>query len=290
MRNEIYAAASATASDAAAVRMRMLEEITDWIRERMPFHPAVAIVLGSGLGSLTDAMADKTVMPYEDIPGFPRTTVPGHEGSLVFGRLGGKTVVAMKGRFHYYEGNDMETCVAAIRIFKLLGIDNLLITNAAGGINLSFEPGTLMAITDHIGLFADSALRGINLDAFGPRFPDMSQVYDRSLVKLAVGRAEAAGIPLKTGVYAYCKGPMFETPAEIRALRVLGADAVGMSTVPETIVARHAGMRILGISCITNLAAGILDQPLSHEEVMETGNLVGKQFAALVTDIVAHWE
>lgn len=266
-----------------------IQETANWIKARMGEVPQVAIILGSGLGALSDAIENPTVLPYSDIPGFPRTTVPGHDGKLIIGTLAGRRVVAMKGRFHFYEGNDMATCVYPIRVFKLLGINNLLITNAAGGVNMSFKPGTLMVINDHIGFLADSALRGNNLDEFGPRFPDMSRVYDRDLSKMAFEAACRLNIELKTGVYAYCKGPMFETPAEIRALRILGADAVGMSTVPETIVAKHAGMRILGMSCITNMAAGILDQVLSHEEVMETGKMVEEQFVSLVTEIVRNW-
>ncbi len=270
--------------------MERLEKTVDYLKRKMSIEPEVAIILGSGLGKLADFIEDKQEIPYEDIPNFPQTTVVGHEGKLIFGTLGGRKVLAMKGRFHYYEGNDMDVVVYPIRVFKLLGIQNLIVTNAAGGVNLGFIPGDLMLITDQIGLFCDNPLKGENLDQLGPRFPDMSKAYDRPLQKVALDTAGKLGIDLKTGIYSYCKGPSFESPAEIRALRILGADAVGMSTVPEVITARHMGMRVLGISCITNMAAGILDQPLNHEEVMETGKQVEKKFSSLVSEIVANWE
>ncbi len=270
--------------------MERLEKTVDYLKRKMSIEPEVAIILGSGLGKLADFIEDKQEIPYEDIPNFPQTTVVGHEGKLIFGTLGGRKVLAMKGRFHFYEGNDMDVVVYPIRVFKLLGIQNLIVTNAAGGVNLGFIPGDLMLITDQIGLFCDNPLKGENLDQLGPRFPDMSKAYDRPLQKVALDTASKLGIDLKTGIYSYCKGPSFESPAEIRALRILGADAVGMSTVPEVITARHMGMRVLGISCITNMAAGILDQPLNHEEVMETGKQVEKKFSSLVSEIVANWE
>jgi purine-nucleoside phosphorylase len=234
-------------------------------------------------------MSGKLEIPYGEIPGFPRTTVAGHQGTLLFGLLEGVPVVAMKGRFHHYEGHDMDTVAYPIRVFRRMGIENLLLTNAAGGVNHSFVPGDLMALSDHIGLWADSPLRGPNEDMLGPRFPDMSKVYDPLLVQLADSVADNIGFVLKHGVYAWCRGPAFETPAEIRALRVLGADAVGMSTVPEAVAARHMGMRILAISCITNMAAGMLDQPLTHEEVMQTGKMVEKRFSALISGIAGQW-
>ena len=196
----------------------------------------------------------------------------------------------MKGRFHYYEGWDISQVVFHIRVFKLLGISNLIVTNAAGGVNTSFTPGDLMLITDHISLFAPSPLRGPNQDEFGPRFPDMCNIYDPDTIALAREVADKKGTILKEGVYAFTQGPMFETPAEIRALRMLGADAVGMSTVPEVITARHCGMKILGISCITNMAAGVLGLKLNHEEVMDTAGRVGKDFAGLVTGIIGAWK
>jgi purine-nucleoside phosphorylase len=262
----------------------------DHIRERIKQTPQIAIVLGSGLGSLANDVEQPTQIDYADIPGFPHTTVQGHAGRLVSGMLGGKRILAMKGRFHYYEGWDISQVIFHIRVFKLLGISNLIVTNAAGGINTSFTPGDLMLITDHISLFAPSPLRGANQDEFGPRFPDMCNAYDADAGARAREIADKRGISLKEGVYAFAQGPMFETPAEIRALRMLGADAVGMSTVPEVIMARHCGMKVLGISCITNMAAGVLGQKPNHEEVMETAGRVGKDFAGLVTEIVREWK
>ncbi len=269
--------------------MRRLDETASWLRARIDAVPKVAIVLGSGLGALADAVSGRIEIPYAEIPGFPHATVPGHAGTLLFGTLEGVPIVTMKGRFHHYEGHDMETIVYPIRVFMCMGIGNLLLTNAAGGVNLSFAPGDLMALTDHIGLWADSPLRGLNEDMLGPRFPDMSKVYDPLLIQLADSVANRIGFALQHGVYAWCRGPAFETPAEIRALRMLGADAVGMSTVPEATAARHMGMRILAISCITNMAAGILDQPLTHEEVMATGKMVEQRFSALIAGIAGQW-
>jgi len=270
-------------------QMKKLNETVNWLKSKISIVPDIAIVLGSGLGALAEKIENKTEMMYQDIPGFPQTTVPGHAGTLIFGTLSGKPIVAMKGRFHHYEGYDMATVVYPIRVFYLLGVKNLFLTNAAGGVNLSWEPGTLMALTDHIGLWADNPLRGLNEDELGTRFPDMSSIYDADLRSLAQNLAAKLGFELKTGIYAYCKGPSFETPAEIRALRILGADAVGMSTVPEAVAACHMRMKVLAISCITNMAAGILDQKLSHEEVMETGKMVEAHFSKLVADIVLHW-
>jgi purine-nucleoside phosphorylase len=269
--------------------MKRLDKTVDYLKDKVDEVPEIAIILGSGLGRLAELIEGKQEFPYEDIPHFPQTTVVGHEGKLIFGTLNGRRVVAMKGRFHYYEGNDMEVVVYPIRVFKRLGVENLLVTNAAGGVNLGFAPGDLMLITDHISLFCENPLRGENLDELGPRFPDMSAAYDKALQKTALESAQRLGIDLKTGIYSYCKGPSFESPAEIKALRALGADAVGMSTVPEVITARHMRMRVLGISCITNMAAGILDQPLNHEEVIATGKQVEQKFSRLVSDIVAHW-
>jgi purine-nucleoside phosphorylase len=215
--------------------------------------------------------------------------VEGHAGKLVAGKLGGRPVLAMKGRFHHYEGYDIQQVVFAIRVFKLLGMDNLIVTNAAGGINKDFKPGDLMIIRDHISFFAPSPLRGKNLSEFGVRFPDMSQAYDRKLVEYGRSTAQALHMEVREGVYAFAQGPMYETPSEIRALGILGADAVGMSTVPEVITAKHAGMKVLGISCITNMAAGILDQPLNHEEVMKTAKDVENKFTSLVKKLVEQW-
>ncbi|MCX7923198.1 MAG: purine-nucleoside phosphorylase [Clostridia bacterium] len=265
-------------------------ETAEYISGRIKTKPEIAIVLGSGLGPLVNEIEDVVNIDYKEIPNFPQTTVQGHEGKLVAGMLSGRPVLAMKGRFHHYEGYDISQVAFAVRVFKLLGINELLVTNAAGGINKSFKPGDLMLIKDHIGFFAPSALRGKNLDEFGTRFPDMSEAYSRALGEIAKKAAESKGFNLREGVYAFAQGPMYETPAEIRALSILGADAVGMSTVPEVIAARHAGMKVLGISCITNMAAGILDQPLNHEEVMETAKMVEENFTALVKEIVVNWK
>lgn len=251
--------------------------------------PHIAVVLGSGLGNLSDSISNKIEIPYGEIPNFPSTTVPGHDGRLIFGELGGRNIVAMKGRFHYYEGWGMDEVVFPLRIFKLLGVENLLLTNAAGGINTQFRPGDLMLIKDHIGFLAENPLRGANVEEFGPRFPDMSQIYDKELLDISTECALKLHIEIRRGIYAYAKGPSFETPAEIRAFHAFGADAVGMSTVPEAITARHMNMKVLGISCITNMAAGVLHQTLNHEEVIETGKRVSEKFSKLVTEIVKVW-
>lgn len=269
--------------------LKRLEKAADFLNDMITVTPDIAIILGSGLGKLADFMEGKQEVPYDEIPHFLTTTVQGHEGKLIFGKIGDKNIVAMKGRFHFYEGHDMDDVVFPIRVFKQMGVNSIIVTNAAGGVNTEFKPGDLMLINDHIGLFAENPLRGENYDVLGPRFPDMTMAYDRELRNVALESAERLQIDLKQGVYSYCKGPSFESPAEIRALRTLGADAVGMSTVPEVIAARHMGMRILGISCITNMAAGILDQPLNHEEVMETGKMVEQKFSSLVEDIVKNW-
>ncbi|MCR4434854.1 MAG: purine-nucleoside phosphorylase [Clostridiales bacterium] len=264
-------------------------EAAEFIKGRIRLQPEIGIILGSGLGSLVNDMEDPNEIDYGDIPNFPLTTVEGHAGKLVSGVIGGKPVLAMKGRFHLYEGYDISQVVLATRVFKLVGINDLLVTNAAGGINRSFKPGDLMLIRDHISFFAPSPLRGKNLSEFGVRFPDMSQAYDRGLLDAAREAALKTGIEIREGVYAFAQGPMYETPAEIRAFGILGADAVGMSTVPEVIAARHANMRVLGISCITNMAAGILDKPLNHEEVVRTAKEVEHKFVALVKEIIRNW-
>jgi len=269
--------------------IQKIDKTVEFLKSKIDYVPEIAIILGSGLGKLADLIEDAKIIPYEEIPNFPRTTVAGHEGKLIFGTIKNRRVVAMKGRFHYYEGNEMDSVVYPIRVFRRLGIGNLIVTNAAGGINTGFKPGDLMLITDHISLFCENPLRGENINDLGPRFPDMTVAYDKNLRALALESAGKLGIDLKSGIYSYCKGPSYESPAEIRALRNMGADAVGMSTVPETIVARHMGMRVLGISCITNMAAGILDQPLNHEEVMETGKQAEKKFSELVCAIIENW-
>ena len=254
--------------------------------EKVCGRAEIAVILGSGLGGYVDALEDAKSLSYEDVPGFPASTVPGHAGRWWVGTLHGKRVYMMQGRFHSYEGYDLQTVTLPIRVMKKLGVQTLIVTNAAGGVNTAFLPGDLMLITDFINLSGKNPLTGPNLDEFGPRFPDMCHAYDVRLQKLAREAADEMGIRLQKGVYCWMNGPTFESPAEIRMARVLGADAVGMSTVPETIVARHCGMDVLGLSCITNMAAGILDQPLNHEEVMETGNRVKDTFRKLVDGVI----
>lgn len=246
----------------------------------------IGVILGSGLGDYAEALEDAVKLPYSEIPGFPRSTVAGHAGMWCCGTLHGKRVVMMQGRFHYYEGYGMKDVTLPVRVMQKIGVKTLIVTNAAGGVNLGYHPGELMVIGDMFSMTAQNPLIGPNLDAFGPRFPDMSCAFDKELRTLAHEYANEQGFALREGVYAQMTGPTYETPAEIRMLRTLGADAVGMSTVPEVIVARHGGMRVLGISCITNMAAGILDQPLNHAEVTETANRVKGQFRNLLDRII----
>lgn len=246
----------------------------------------IGVILGSGLGDYAEALEDAVKLPYSEIPGFPHSTVAGHAGMWCCGTLYGKRVVMMQGRFHYYEGYGMKDVTLPVRVMQKIGVKTLVVTNAAGGVNLGYHPGELMVIGDIFSMTAQNPLIGPNLDAFGPRFPDMSCAFDKELRALAHECANEQGFALREGVYAQMTGPTYETPAEIRMLRTLGADAVGMSTVPEVIVARHGGMRVLGISCITNMAAGILDQPLNHAEVTETANRVKGQFRNLLDRII----
>jgi purine-nucleoside phosphorylase len=250
-------------------------------------QPKLGLILGSGLGVLAEEMEDTVVIPYEVIPHFPLSTVVGHAGKLIVGTFAGKPVAVMAGRFHLYEGHDPSIVTFPIRVLKAWGVETLFVTNAAGGIHLSYSPGDLMLIQDHINFMFRSPLMGPNDSKLGVRFPDMSTAYDPALRQLAYRVAQAQGISLREGVYVATLGPSFETPAEIRMFRQLGGDAVGMSTVPEVIVARHAGMRVLGISCISNMAAGILPQPLTHEEVLETGRQVKSKFIQLIKGIIA---
>lgn len=246
----------------------------------------IGIILGSGLGDYASKLSNSVSIPYTEIPSFPQSTVPGHSGVWHCGELSGKKVFMMQGRFHSYEGYDLKEVTLPIRVMKLLGVKYLIVTNAAGGVNTSFSAGNLMLIEDFINFSGKNPLTGPNYDQFGTRFPDMSQAFDIEMMKITKEVAENMGLNLKKGVYAWFNGPTFETPAEVKMARVLGADAVGMSTVPEVIVAHHAGIRCLGISCITNLAAGILDQPLNHEEVMEAGKLVQNDFRKLIDGVV----
>ena len=253
------------------------------IRDRLgDFIPKVAMVLGSGLGYMGDEVEGAVAIDYLDIPNFKASTAPGHKGRLVFGTLEGQRVAVMQGRTHHYEGYSYEEVSYAVRVLRLLGCDTLIVTNAAGCVNTSWQAGDLMLITDHIKMFSESPLRGENLPEFGVRFPDASHLYTPRLRELARQTAQELGIPLREGVYFYCYGPQYETPAEVRAARVLGGDAVGMSTAPEVIVAGHCGMEVLGLTLLSNMAAGILDQPLSEQEVLEAGETAREKFSGLV--------
>ena len=258
-----------------------------FVRERVTAPPAIAITLGSGLGDFAAHVQDAVVVPYGDIPGWPTAGVVGHAGKLVLGRVRERQVAVLSGRSHFYEGHPMATVVFATRVVATLGVRTLILTNAAGGINTSFSQGGLMVIDDHLNLMGTNPLIGPNDDRFGPRFPDMSEVYSTRLRAVADRAAATNGLAIAHGVYVGLHGPSYETPAEIRALRAIGGDAVGMSTVAEAIVARHMGVEVLGISCITNMAAGVLPEPLNHAEVMATGQRVRGAFIALLEEIVA---
>lgn len=263
-----------------------VEHAARTIRARLSTEPRIAIVLGSGLGGFADDFEDPVHIPYQDIPGFPRSTAEGHAGRLVAGNVDGVPVLAMQGRVHYYEGYTLEEVTFPIRTFKLLDIKTLVLTNASGGINVQLTQGALMVLSDHLNLMGDNPLRGPNDERFGPRFPDMSAVYSPELQALVVEEAKAIGVEVRRGIYGALSGPSYETPAEIHLLRTLGADAVGMSTVPEAIVARHMDLEVLGISCITNMAAGIGDEPINHAEVMATGDRVRGTFTQLLRRVV----
>ena len=274
-------------------------EAAAFIKSKFSGEIRTAIVLGSGLGAFADGLENAVRIPYGEIPGFVQSTVEGHAGQLVIGEIGGVAVIAQQGRFHYYEGYDMQQVTLPVRAFGVMGVKNLILTNAAGSLNSDMLPGSLMLITDHLNCMGVNPLRGANDTRFGPRFSDMTEVYDREFYQIA--ETEAAVIAkerfengvdseqtdfLNRGVYCALSGPTYETPAEIRMYRLLGADAVGMSTVPESIAARHMGMRVLGISCITNLAAGMSDEAINHDEVMETGARVAKVFGELLRRII----
>jgi purine-nucleoside phosphorylase len=256
------------------------------IRARANAEVSAAIVLGSGLGAFADDLTHAVAIPYEEIPGFARSTVEGHAGRLVIGKVGEVTVAAMQGRFHFYEGYGLEEVTFPIRVLKLLGVRTLVLTNAAGALNTEFAPGSLMVISDHINLLGANPLMGPNDDRFGPRFPDLTLVYAAELQNMVIEEARAMGMEMRRGIYAALSGPSYETPAEIHMVRTLGADAVGMSTVPEAIVARHMDMRVIGISCITNLAAGVSDRPIDHGQVMAIGERVRGQFTELLRRVV----
>ena len=263
-----------------------MKETENYIKEKVKKIPKIAIILGSGLGSLADDIKEKIVLPYKEIPNFPVSTVPGHKGELIFGKLEDVPVIAMNGRFHYYEGYELSETTYPIRIFSLLGVKTLILTNAAGGINETFHKGDLMIINDQLSFFAESVLRGPNMDEFGDRFIDMSTTYDKEYISILKDIMTDITGDYHEGVYAYMKGPTYETPAEIRGLRALGADAVGMSTVPEAVVAHHSGIKCAGITCITNMAAGVTNEVLTHEDVKETALKAEQNFKKIVCEFI----
>ncbi len=261
-------------------------EARDYIQRYLNYTPEIGLILGSGLGVLGEEVQDKVIIEYSDIPNFPVSTVEGHKSRFIFGTLNNKKIAVMQGRFHYYEGYSMQDVVFPVWVMHALGINNLIVTNAAGGVNKSFKPGDLMLIKDHINFSGDNPLLGPNINEMGVRFPDMSNAYNYDLIELAKICATDNNIEIREGTYMMFTGPNYETPSEIKAVRILGGDAVGMSTVPEVIAANHSGMKVLGISCITNMAAGILGQPLNHQEVIDTAEKVKNKFISLVKSIV----
>ena len=267
--------------------LEKIQETAAYLKGKMHTSPETAIILGTGLGSLANGITEKYEIKYSDIPNFPISTVEGHSGKLIFGKLGNKDIMAMQGRFHYYEGYSMKEVTFPVRVMRELGIKTLFVSNASGGTNADFEIGDLMIITDHINYFPEHPLRGKNIP-YGPRFPDMSEAYSERMQQIIKKEAQKLGIPLKEGVYLQLTGPSYETPAEIRMNRTCGADAVGMSTACETIAARHMGIEVCGISCITNLAAGMTSQHLNHQEVQQTADRVAEQFQELLTAIITH--
>lgn len=270
-------------------QMTKINEATNFLKSKLNTQPEIAIILGSGLGPLGNEIENPQIFDYAEIPHFPVSTIPGHAGKLIAGTLSNRNVLVMQGRFHYYEGHEMDIVTLPVRVFSKLGIKYLFVTNASGGIKDGLNPGTITLITDHISMMCPSPLRGPNLDEFGPRFKDMTEVYSRRLGEVARNAAAKLNITLGEGVYAYFRGPQFESPAEIRAVRTLGADLVGMSTVPEAIVARHCGMETLGISLVTNKAAGLSTSELNHQEVMETANIATKNMVNLAKEIIANF-
>ncbi len=262
------------------------QKSADYVKSIVPYTPEVALVLGSCLGPFADTIEDPIVIDYKDIPNFLISTVDSHAGKLIFGTVAGKKVVCMSGRFHSYEGYDFEQLVIPVRLFKLLGVKATILTNAAGAVNESYRPGDIMIVKDHIKLAGHSPLRGPNVDEFGPRFFDVTNMYTPALRKLAKDCAEGIDLRVHEGVYYFFTGPQFETPAEIRAVRILGADAVGMSTVTEALTAAHCGMPLMCLSVMTNMAAGVLDRPLTNDEVDETAKTIATRFSAYVTKII----
>jgi len=263
------------------------QHAAEQIRSRTSARPSVAVVLGSGLGGFAEELSASSLLPYKEIHGFAQATVEGHAGRLVIGKAGDVDVAAMQGRFHFYEGYSLDDVTFPVRVLKLLGVQTLILTNAAGSLNTEFTPGSLMVISDHINLMGANPLIGPNDKRFGPRFPDLTAAYDPDLQNLVIEEATAMNLDVRRGVYAALSGPSYETPAEIHMVRTLGADAVGMSTVPEAIVARHMEMRLIGISCITNLAAGVSNRPVDHDQVIATGERVRSQFTELLRRVIA---
>jgi purine-nucleoside phosphorylase len=262
------------------------EKAARFVRERARYEVPAAIVLGSGLGGFADELSEATALPYDQIPGFARATVEGHAGRLVVGKVGDSGVAALQGRFHFYEGYSLEEVTFPIRVLKLLGVHTLILTNASGALNVEYSPGSLMVITDHINLMGVNPLIGPNDERFGPRFPDLTNVYSPELQDIFLHEAQAMNLQMRRGVYAALTGPSYETPAEIHMVRSLGADAVGMSTVPEAIVARHMGIQVVGISCITNLAAGVTDRPVDHTQVIAVGERIRETFSELLRRVI----
>lgn len=266
-----------------------LKESADYIRAKTSQRPTIGIILGSGLGSIVETMEDKETIPYNEIPNFPQSSVAGHAGNMVIGKIGKQTVVAMQGRVHFYEGLGMKDVTYAVYVMKLLGIENLIVTNACGGINLSFQPGDLMIQTDFINMLGTNPLIGENDERLGARFPDMSEPYDKELGMKARKAAEKIGVSYQEGVYALFSGPCYETASEIQAYAKMGADAIGMSTVPEVIAANYLGMKVLGISCITNMATGLAKKKHTHEEVVKTANQSSANLCKWVKQLLVEW-
>lgn len=267
----------------------VVKESAEYIKSKISQQPKTAIILGSGLGSLVDALEDKEVISYREIPNFPHSNVAGHEGNLVVGKIGKQTIAAFQGRVHYYEGLGMKDVTYAVYVMRLLGVENLIVTNACGGINKSFKPGDLMIQTDFVNMLGSNSLMGDNDERFGVRFPDMSEPYSKELIEKAKNVAEKNQITYKEGVYAIFSGPCYETAAEIRAYEYLGADAIGMSTVPEVIAANYLGMSVLGISCITNMATGIAKEKHTHEEVLRIANESSKCLVKWIRELLIEW-
>lgn len=272
------------------MEMQKISEAAAFIASKCADVPKFAVILGSGLGIFADQLEQQVIIAFEDVPHFPLSTVEGHQGRIVAGRLGTVPVLILQGRFHYYEGYSMDQVVFPLRCLLQLGVKNLLVTNAAGSVDSNYRPGDLMLIRDHIKLQGENPLRGRNLEQFGPRFSDMSEPYSRDIRALAKKCAAEEDIELKEGVYYYMTGPSYETASEVKAINILGANVVGMSTVPEVIVAAHGKMKVLGVSCITNMGTGLLDQALDHAEVIKTGEMVGERFIRLLTRVLLAWD